>query len=485
MAPENSVRPPAVAGRFYPDDPASLRSLVDRALEAAPRPEEEGEILGALVPHAGYAYSGPVAARSYAGLAHREFDTAVVLGTAHFQEASGLVLPEHRAFRTPLGEVPVDRELAEALQEAHPGVRASAAAHAREHSIEVQLPFLQRIRKDFKILPLITNLSDPRRAKELGRALARTLRGRKILLILSTDLSHYPSDADGRRVDPASLEALAKRDVDFFWTASELIMKLGIEGLDCAWCGSGAAAVALQTLGDLGADRCRLLEYANSMDAGGDPDRIVGYGAALWSRTGKAAAGPFYGFSEEEKRELLALARRSLSEYLRSGIKPARSVFSAPRLNLPGAVFVTWRRDAGPKSAEPKLLGCMGTAGLSRTVGNAVAEYAILAATEDSRFSPIQEDGLASAVCAVSVLGPTRRATAEEVRPGSGVVLSLGGKRGLFLPDMWEKFGTREALLGALAEYKAGLPSDAWKDPRAEILIFETESFQERAPGGA
>ena len=200
------IRPPAAAGRFYPADPGVLRETVDRLLAAAPQTKVAGRVVAALCPHAGYDYSGPPTAQVFRTLAGLSPEIVAVVGTAHFADRPGFFLAEHPALRTPLGDVPVAEKEAAQLLKACPGVTASAAAHAQEHSVEVVLPFLQRTFQDFKLLPVVSNSQSLSEAERFGRALAGTLKGKKALVIVASDLSHYPPLEVARQVDPASLE---------------------------------------------------------------------------------------------------------------------------------------------------------------------------------------------------------------------------------------------------------------------------------------
>ncbi|MFH2203338.1 MAG: AmmeMemoRadiSam system protein B [Elusimicrobiota bacterium] len=469
-------RPPAVAGRFYPGDPGKLRTEVDGMLDAAPDPVPDDNAVGGVSPHAGYAFSGRLAARVCKALKHKRPKTIVLLGTAHHEEVGGLALPDTASFATPLGEVPVDTGMAEALLAAHPEVKISPAAHAREHSLEVQLPFLQRAHEGAHILPLLTGVKNRGSAEELGRELGRLIKERDALLIVATDLSHFPSDSGARRSDLALLAALEKMDADFLWDADRALMRLDIPQLHCTACGLGAAAVGITACLELDAGVCEVLQYANSYDISGDAERVVGYGAALFKK-GARPDGPFFGLGEQEKSALLKLARAALAEYLRTGKEPAPRAFDLPLLNLPGAAFVTWTERSA--SAERELRGCVGTTLRDRTIGNCVAHFAVRSAVSDTRFTPVAAADLPALHAEVSVLSPSRPSTAEAVRPGQGVVFELGRARGLFLPLMWERYPDKEKFMNVLAGSKAGAREDAWRDPAAKLWTFEAEAFGE------
>jgi AmmeMemoRadiSam system protein A/AmmeMemoRadiSam system protein B len=394
------------------------------------------------------------------------------VGTAHFADRPGFFLTEHSALRTPLGDVPVAEKEATQLLKACPGVTASAAAHAQEHSVEVVLPFLQRTFPDFKLLPVVSNVTSLSDAERFGRALAGVLKGKKALVIAASDLSHYPTLEVARRVDPASLESFLTLDPDYLWRTEAALMSLDTPELHCTWCGKAAAASVQAASASLGADWGEALACANSADSGGDEGRTVGYGAALLLSRGKSRPWPATQVTAEEKSDLLALARSSVLDHLQSK-RACPRLFDRPRFNLPAAVFVTWtRRDGG-------LRGCIGTTVVRDTLGNAVARYSVCSATEDSRFSPMSEDELPGLRAEVSILSAPRPARPEDIRPGLGVIVSRGSRQGLFLPQVWEKLPDRDKFMAHLCEHKAGLSPDAWTEEGITLSTFTVTAFGE------
>lgn len=471
-----TVRAPAWAGQFYPDDPKELARRVDGLLDAAPPAKLEGPVVAALCPHAGYEYSGACAAKAYKALRGQGFDLAVVVGT-HYPYEQGLFLSPYDVYRTPLGEVPVAAEAARKLKAAAQ-VALSSQAHA-DHSVEVQIPFLQRLLGKFELLPLVANLPDPEEAERLGEALAAATAGRRAVFIASSDLSHFPSADSARKVDPASLAAFLTMDARYLYLADRLIMERGAPGLRCAWCGLGAAAVVLCAARRLGADCARLLGGANSSQAGGDTDRTVGYGAAVLLRSNGSGRSrgiwPTLDLSEEEGRELVALARTSLEERLRRRRPAGPRLFDRSKFNLPAAVFVTWERGDWK---EGGLRGCIGTMEARETLGNAVMRYAVASAEGDPRFEPVTLAELPGLKAEVTVLSPLRDIRPDEVAPGLGIHVARGGREGIFLPQVWEKFSGVEEFMSVLCRQKAGLPAEAWREPGTKLRAFRARCFQ-------
>ncbi len=278
------VRPPAVAGQFYPADPEQLASMVDGFLEGIePTP---GRPIGLIVPHAGYIYSGPVAAYAYAELRGQHYDAVILIGPNHrLPDFAGIGVYPAGAFQTPLGTVPVDAELAQAILEADPSFQSDPQLHALEHSLEVQLPFLQRVLPGTPIVPILIGMPTQENARALTAALNRVLPGRNVLLIGSSDLSHYPPYEEAVRVDWALLAAIETLDVAEFRRAAARSMSLGIPNMQTPCCGQQAIAVVMEVSRALGADRATVLHYANSGDVPeGRRDLVVGYGAVkFWS----------------------------------------------------------------------------------------------------------------------------------------------------------------------------------------------------------
>ncbi len=266
------VRLPAVAGVFYPGDPVELAGTIALMLPA----REEGPapaVRGMIVPHAGYAYSGPTAGKAYGKLARGAYDVVVVVAPSHREFFEGVSVFDGEAYMTPLGNVPVDAEIRDALMREAPFVRASASGHGSEHAVEVHLPFLQTVLGTFSFLPLVIGHQIPETCFALGRALGEVLRGRRALIAASTDLSHFHSDSKAREIDARTL-----RDVRAF---DEQSLMSHIEEGSSEACGGGPAVAAMTALRILGATTFDVLEYATSGDVTGDLRRVVGYMSAV------------------------------------------------------------------------------------------------------------------------------------------------------------------------------------------------------------
>ncbi len=471
-----TVRPPAVAGSFYPADAGTLRGEIS-ALLASSASSGVGGVIGLVAPHAGYYYSGALAARSFNAVRGLPFDTVVFLATAHSLSVKGAALYPGTAFSTPLGDMEIDKEVCDILRRT-PLIADSPAAHAPEHSIEVQLPFLQGIgMAGIRIVPLLLNTHDIGRLAEIGDAVAAALKGRRALVVVSTDWSHYPPSQTARRADLTLIAALQsavmRKDMEFFQLAHHMLLERGETNLDTVCCGAAAVTAGAFACIGLGAKSFRLLEYRNSGEVeGGSAAQCVGYASGVFSA--EAQEKDPVKLSREEGAALLSLARRSIKARLEGKALPRLELSDSPALNLPGAPFVTLTMDGN-------LRGCIGNLEPRQILQDAVASLAVSSAFEDPRFDPLSPAELDSVRIEISVLSPLRKASGhEEVVPGlHGVVISDGARRGTYLPQVWEHFRKKEDFLSSLCAEKAGLSSSAWKDGSAEIWLYTVDAFTE------
>ena len=279
MRREQSVRLPAVAGMFYPEDPQVLGNKIDELLKDAKPPHFNGNIVAIIVPHAGYIYSGPTAASAYKLLSERHFDTAVIVSPSHREYFDGISIFDGTGYRTPLGDVLIDDEMRKSLVKENGVLQASSVGHGAEHAVEVQIPFLQKISHDFNIVPIV--MGDQRReyCELLGRKLAIALRGKNALLIASSDLSHYHLYETASQLDKIIIDEVAQYDDE------KLMDDLETEQVEA--CGGGPMVAVLRAARTLGADTVKILHHCNSGDITGDRSGVVGYlSAAIVSTTG-------------------------------------------------------------------------------------------------------------------------------------------------------------------------------------------------------
>lgn len=462
------IRPAAVAGSFYPDDAQALRTAVlDHLARGVAAPGTVAPKL-LLVPHAGYVYSGDVAASAYALLAplRGRIRRVVLLGPTHRVALRGLAAPAAGAFETPLGRVPIDRQALAAIAEL-PQLLISDEPHAQEHALEVQLPFLQTVLGEgFGLLPLAVGDALPR---EVDEVLERLWGGDETLIVVSSDLSHYLPYAEARERDAATVQ----RILGF---ASDL---RGSEA-----CGAMPLNGAMRAARRHGL-RPRLLDLRNSADtAGRGHGRVVGYGAIAFE-----AAVPTDAPEEDQEaaqeegadaalgQALLGTARAEIAAAL--GL-PADAAASHPRLQRPGASFVTLH------DAQGELRGCIGQLEASRPLGEDVRSNARAAAFRDPRFAPVTRAEWSALRIEVSLLSPLQplpaaasaaEAAARLQAGRDGVLLEWRGRRGTFLPQVWAQLPEAGAFLAALRR-KAGLPHDFWATD-VQLWRYRVSAFEE------
>jgi MEMO1 family protein len=270
-----SIRKPAVAGSWYPGTASALADAVDGHLAATDR-EVAGDLVALVAPHAGLIYSGPVAAHAYRLLRDRTFDVAVLVGPSHFVGFDGVSIVASGGFATPLGVSPIDADCARTLRETSPIIREHPAAHAREHSLEMQLPFIQRLAPALPIVPLVMGYQTAQAAFSLGDALAAALNGRNALLVASTDLSHYHDAATARALDAVVIDCVSHLDADR--------LQHVLDDQPGHACGGGPTVAVMRAARQLGARDALVLDYADSGDVSGDKTSVVGYLAAAIGR---------------------------------------------------------------------------------------------------------------------------------------------------------------------------------------------------------
>lgn len=270
------IRQPAVAGAFYDDDPVTLRDHVDLLLEQAHGVKHKGAIVGLVSPHAGYMYSGLAAAAGYRTLKGSSYDVVFIVGPSHREFFSGAAMYPGDAYRTPLGDVLLNAEARASLLEESKHLKLSESGHRAEHSLEVQLPFLQRTLGSFTLVPIVIGDQTPETCFEVGRALAKVAKGRKALLIASSDLSHFHPYDEAVRLDRQVINSIESFDEE------AMMSRIASEHLEA--CGGGPVVAVMHASKLLGADQAQALFYCNSGDITGDKAGVVGYLSAAFLR---------------------------------------------------------------------------------------------------------------------------------------------------------------------------------------------------------
>ncbi|MBI2850316.1 MAG: AmmeMemoRadiSam system protein B [Chloroflexi bacterium] len=398
------IREPAVAGQFYPESQYQLRSLIRGMVDTGVAKED---VIGLISPHAGYIYSGPVTGAAISRVKFK--DTFIVIGPNHTGAGKPLSIMTEGVWKTPLGEIEVDPELGKKILSVSKHLQEDFLAHQYEHSIEVQLPFLQYFRSDVKIVPIILSHASANVYKEIGKELARAIKesGKEAVILASSDMTHYEPQDSAQEKDSKAIEAILALDED------ELLRR--VRGLDITMCGYAPAVCLISAARELGAGGAKLVKYMTSGDMTGDYRSVVGYAGIVIS-----AMSP-----------LAKLARETVETYVREGklVKPAGL---APEMKERAGVFVSIHKHGD-------LRGCIGTfEPVTSSVAEEIVRNAISSAMDDPRFHPIAPDELKDLDYSVDVLTKPEPVKGEEqLDPKKyGVIVASGWRRGLLLPDL-------------------------------------------------
>jgi AmmeMemoRadiSam system protein B/AmmeMemoRadiSam system protein A len=466
------IREPVVAGTFYPDRPDVLSQDVKRYLENVKKEKIDGEIVALVSPHAGYMYSGQVAAYAYKLIEGKTFNTVIVIGPSHQALFKGASLYSRGGYRTPLGVVPIDVEISKNIMEKRKEIQFLPEAHRQEHSLEVQIPFLQIALKTFKLIPIVM---EPywswETCQSLASAVVETIRGKNVLLIASSDLSHFHSYEKAVELDQTVLNHIERFDPEG--------LNRDLRNGRCEACGGGPIVSVMLAAKALGANRGKVLKYLNSGDVTGDRSRVVGYGAGVFYQTiggiekmrEEKKLGVDLGLSEEDKKTLHHIAKTVIENMTRGKPIPEFKV-EAPILKENRGAFVTINK-------RGQLRGCIGYIEGRGPVYKTIEEMAEAAAFRDPRFIPVTEKELPDLEIEISVLTPLKRITdIHEIEVGKhGIYIKRGWYSGLLLPQVATEYGwDRNTFLEHTCQ-KAGLPTNAWKDRNTEIFIFSADIF--------
>ncbi|HVX65918.1 MAG TPA: AmmeMemoRadiSam system protein B [Bryobacteraceae bacterium] len=476
VVPAQVRKVPASEG-WFPDQAEALKQVLDNAFRTAEkrvgRVPPRKRLLGIIAPHAGLAYSGAIAAAAYSRFDHPS--NVVVLAFSHSRAFSGVRVPALAAYETPLGRIEVNREAVRAL-----GFSAGPAAELADHSLDNQLPFIQRAAPGVRVIPLFVGELEPEELAAAARKLVGRLKQGDVI-VASSDLTHYGA-AYGYTPFPVT-QTLPARLRDRAYEIFERIGSLStaqfealVAGTHDNLCGFGPIQLLMATLAAWNEEvYMSPVDYMASGELTGDYRLSVGYGALAFY-----PASAFEVAAADQAR-LLASSRRTLAGFLAGGGRQREPVGPAERgrdLEQRSALFVTLKKDG-------ELRGCVGSFAPRLPLGDAVAEQTLEAAAEDPRFPPVSaRDGALG--LEISLLTPLKRlASWRDFRLGQGAVIALDGKSGTLLPQIaGEMHWNREQMLENLA-LKAGLPAKAYKDPRALLYVYQAQVFGDSAPARA
>ncbi len=467
-------RRPAWAGSFYPGSRQALESKLGELFKLASPKELKGEVRYLIVPHAGYSYSGTVAASGYASIPKdARYKNIFIIASSHREYFEGASVYWTGNYMTPLGEARVNRTLAKELIENNKQIHFLPAAHDREHSIEVQVPFIQyHFAETPPIVPIVMGSSSLAASRDLATALMPYFTPEN-LFVISSDFSHYPSYQEATSVDRTTCEAILTNDPQQFYNTLRKNSSAdvstwphpaagGVRCLPCSTCPGRMPEMDLTPV-----------LYRNSGDSqAGDRDRVVGY----WAIAGHQEVHEQDRFLliEAEKKRLLEISRETLETYLESQKVPELEAGEMTEtLRQPAGAFVSLYKHG-------QLRGCIGNFRPSEPLYKVVQNMSVAASTKDTRFYPVDPSELENISIEISVLTPLRKIdSAEEFQLGRhGIYMTKDGRSGTYLPQVAEQTGwTKEEFLGNCAMNKARIGWDGWKE--ADLYVYEAIIFKE------
>jgi|WetSurMetagenome_2_1015567.scaffolds.fasta_scaffold45225_2 MEMO1 family protein len=431
------IREPVVAGQFYPGTPVALREMIKGMVEEN---AEKVEAVGVVLPHAGFVYSGPVVGAVLSKIKFEE--TFIVLCPNHTGQGKLFSIMTSGTWKTPLGQVEIDTELAKLIQSDSRYLEEDSTAHFYEHAIEVQLPFLQYFRPQIKIVPIVMAQGNIATYRDIGTGIAKAIKTlkREAVIIASSDMTHYESAETVREKDSRAIEAILKLDEE------ELVKR--ISKFDITMCGYGPAAVLIVAAKELGAGEVELVRYRTSGDETGDDSSVVGYAGLIINKMSP----------------LTKLAKKTVETYVREGRLPEVAQLT-PEMREKAGVFVSIHKKGA-------LRGCIGT--FEPQMENVAAEImsnAVSSASRDPRFSPITPGELKDLDYSVDILThPVPVKDEKELDPKKfGVIVESGWKKGLLLPDL-EGVDTVEQQIDICCQ-KAGI----YPGEKTNLYCFEVK----------
>jgi AmmeMemoRadiSam system protein B/AmmeMemoRadiSam system protein A len=469
-------RQPAVAGTFYPASSLSLMAALQEAFAKAEPKKTEENVIAIICPHAGYVFSAKVAASGFHQIdTSKAYDHIFVIGSSHRALYKGASIYTAGDFITPLGRIKTD-PLGSELVKSNKIFTDSVSPHKEEHSIEVQLPFLQYLFKDkLCIVPILLGTQTPEECKKIGEALKPYFNERN-LFVISTDFTHYPDYETSRKVDAFMADAVISNQPDRLIEAVHNVENRNSPNLLTGMCGWPAVLSLLYMTSTEPSVTIKKVDYQNSGDSEyGDKLKVVGYVALEVEEPKKTADENRFTLTDKEKQNLLLLARNTINEYIRNKqilqITPEEITGA---LKKPCGAFVTLQ-------AKGELRGCIGSFSANKPLYQTIQEMAIASATKDYRFNTVTAEEIDSLEIEISVLSPMRKVSSiSEIIIGEhGIYIKKDSKAGTLLPQVAIDRGwTREEFLGYCARDKAGLGWNGWKN--ADIFVYEALVFSEK-----
>lgn len=462
------IRRPSVAGEFYPKEQVQLNNKLEKYFQNSQKLSKEGKLRILIVPHAGIDYAGQIDAEGFAQIKDEKYSKIIILGVSHSSPIPHAAVYAEGAWETPYGNIEIDSALANKLLSPEHKILADDEPHKKEHALEIPLLFLNKVSKDVKIVPILLGRPDDELIDYLAYRIAAVMDD-DTLLIISTDLSHYPNWEDANYADSNTIKAILTGKKQ----ALEQIVAYNIPqrypNLSTSACGYHALRVALKIAEIFGITDIEEIDYKNSGDITGDKGRVVGYAAiGMWSQE-----IPAIKLSPEAKEEALTLARTTLQNYYDNNQQNYTPV--NPDLNYPIGAFVTLTKNGN-------LRGCIGQFEPQDPLYEVLQSVALSSATKDTRFTPVTKDELKDIDIEISTMSPQRSIKDwRDIELGrQGVRIVLNGRSGTLLPQVaTDNNMDLTTFLETICGQKMGLVKNCYQDPQTAIYVYETDIFAE------
>ncbi len=470
-----SVRKAAVSGQFYPKDQDELKETITGYLLSAAKQNSEIKPRILFAPHAGLEFSGKTAAYAYKQIEGHQYSRVIILSGNHHHKSKKAAVYDQGSWETPLGAVDVDETIGLMLIDEEKSIISNPTMFTQDHTIEMEILFLQSVLNDFKIVPILLGQVDESVIEALAQKLYEIM-DENTLIVVSTDLSHYPTWEVANQVDHQTINAIVGGSRETYLNSVEHLTQEYASQIDTHACGTKAVEVALQTAELLEISDFELIVYSNSGDITGDHSRVVGYAAIVASKD--HLPGSF--LNESAKKEALAIARETLESYLTGGGTPQFSPHSR-YLYFPLGAFVTLENG-------DQLRGCIGHFEPAIPLHRVIQQAAIDAATKDHRFKNVTSSEMNEIEIEVSIMTPRRKIDSwEEIELGKhGVVVQKSKISGTFLPQVATDTGwSKEEFLKELCSQKAGLARNCYQDPSVALYVFEAQIFADYEVSGS
>ncbi len=455
------LRKPLFNNKFYPGNSSTLKSMLKKLMDN--NKNFQNNIKGVIVPHAGYRFSGKIAAKAYSKIDPDKYETIIIVGPSHRKKIQNIIVSDSDQWETPLGRVSVNKKIARDVTNKFDNIICDANKFSREHSHEVQLPFLQYLsNNDFKIVPIMINNYN------LDKKLSKILnyinnKYSEVLFVFSTDLSHYHNYNKAKIMDKKSINFIENKNYNLF--------KKSIRKGECELCGAPGVLAAIKFSRKNNYD-IEFIDYKNSGDIISNQKSVVGYGSFIIKDTKKVSKTN--KLSKKLKKRMISISRKTLKSYVKTKKIPNFNINSS-YLKKKRGVFVTLKKNQ-------QLRGCIGSIYPKMKLYRGIIKMTVAAATRDYRFNSVKKDELENIQIEISVLSkPKKISDIEQIKMGKhGVIVEKNNKSGVYLPQVGKETGWKKlTFLRHLCKNKAGLDPDAWKDAKTNIYIFTARVIKE------